>query len=349
MNIKTRASSATHRSWIFRPFPTWKWLKSIRHLRVLCLLGLALAAGTFENRASAVGAITPFTSMEAESGLLGGGATVRTLVTPVNSDSSPELEASGHAFVQLNATGQSLTVTNNTGQTNAALNLRYSINDAPLGGGTNATLDVYVDGIFRQAINLTSKQTWCYQTGGGTKGSSKDPTFGKPHIFYDEVHFFINGPAILPGSTITFQKGATNNSSFYWLDVVDMENPPPPLGQPNGSLSITNAPYGAVPNNPAFDSTAAIQSCINAAQSQGKTVWVPAGTYYLNGSSGLNSSGITIQGAGMWYSTIYANPTLPTSPGNIITPTSCTIQDFSCLTPVPLGQAPGREMVAALM
>ncbi len=113
--------------------PMTKWI------RILCVLGVALAVADFANRAWAVGAVTPFTSVEVESGKLGGGAMVRTLITPNNSDSSPELEASGHAFVQLNATSQSVTLTNNTVQNVTALNLRYSIADAPTGGGANAT------------------------------------------------------------------------------------------------------------------------------------------------------------------------------------------------------------------
>src|SRR5580692_10149970 len=53
------------------------------------------------NRAHAtVGATTPFVSYEAEDGFLGGGATIYYLTnSPTTEYSSPELEASGHAFV----------------------------------------------------------------------------------------------------------------------------------------------------------------------------------------------------------------------------------------------------------
>jgi len=299
--------------------------------RGLWLLAVALAFLECGNKACAtVGAVTPFVSVEAESGALGGGATIQALTAPpTSSDSSPTLEASGHAYVQLNATGQFVTLTNNTGQNITALNVRYSIADAPTGGGITNTLDLYVDGVFRQAISVNSKQTWCYQSSGSQHGWSKNPSSGKPHIFYDETHFFITGAAVAPGSTITFQQDSSNTASFYWLDVVDMENPPAPLSQPANSLSIVS--YGAAANNPAVDSTAAIQNCINAAQSQRKLVWIPPGTYYLNTpAASLSATGITIQGAGMWYSTVYANPTLPdSSAGNILTPTSCTVQDLT--------------------
>ena len=278
----------------------------------------------------AQGASMPFKSVEAESGTLGGGAVIRSLaLPPPNSQSSPELEASGHAFVQLNATGQSVTLANNTGQNITALNVRYSIPDSAGGGGITATLAVYVNGTFRQTITLNSKQTWCYQTSGSEHGWNQTPSYGQPHIFYDETHFFLNAPAVAPGSTIMFRKDSGNSASFYWLDVVDMENPPGPLSQPANSLSIVS--YGAVANDPARDSTAAIRNCISAAQSQGKSVWVPQGTFYLNDPSGSMgvATGITIEGAGMWYSTLYSNPTLPASPSNILEPHSCVVRNLT--------------------
>lgn len=298
-------------------------------IRYVCLLSVALGVSYYGNKAYAAGAHTPFVSYEAEFGTLGGGATIQALTaSPTNSfPIPPTQEASGEAYVVLNATGQSLTLANNTGQNITALNLRYAIPDSSGGGGITATLNLYVNGVFRQAVNLTSRQSWWYET-SNNNGSTEDPATGSPHDFFDETHFFITGAAVAPGSTIKFQKDSANTASFYWLDVVDMEAPPAALSQPANSLSILS--YGAVSNNPSFDSTAAIQNCINAAQSQGKTVWIPAGTYYLNSSpAGLTASGITIQGAGMWYSVIYANqPTTNASP-NILRPTSCTVKDLA--------------------
>ena len=61
-----------------------------------------------------------------------------------------------------------------------------------------------------------------------------------------------------------------------------------------------------------MDSTSAIQQTINDAQSQGKSVWIPQGRFIVTGA-GLTATGVTIEGAGMWYSTIYRNLTLPAS------------------------------------
>jgi hypothetical protein len=298
-------------------------------IQLSCALVTAIASLSINGKAYAAGANTPFKSIEFESGALGGGATVRTLSNFSSNQSSPELEASGHSFVQLNGTGQSASLVNNTGQSITALNLRYCIPDSSGGGGISSTINLYVNGVFRQSINVNSIQTWCYEANIGSHGWNQSPSSGNPHIFWDETHFFINSPAVPAGATITFQKDSGNAAAFYYLDVVDMENPPGPLSQPANSLSITS--YGAVANNSSVDSTAAIQNCINAAQSQGKIVWVPSGTYYLNTpSASLSATGVTIQGAGMWYSVIYAHPTLPDSSAqNILYPTSCSVQDIA--------------------
>jgi hypothetical protein len=50
-------------------------------------------------------------------------------------------------------------------------------------------------------------------------------------------------------------------------------------------------------------------NCISAAQSQGKAVWIPKGTYKITSSINL-PTGITIQGAGIWNTTVVGDPAL---------------------------------------
>src|SRR5882762_4881875 len=286
---------------------------------------------------AAVGATTPFTSYEAETGSVGGGATAVSLTSPPTTQySSPTLEASGHAYVQLTGTGQYVRWTNNTGHPITFINVRESIPDASSGGGITATLDLYVNGAFRQALNLNSKQTWLYE-GTSYQGNDQNPADGDPRVFFDESHAFITGAAIAPGSTFSLQKDASNTAAFYYIDVIDVENPPAPIAQPANSISITscgavsdNTPTNGAGDSNAADSTAAIQNCINQAQSQGKILWIPAGTFYLKGTAGLTANGITIEGAGMWYSTIYRDVPRPNANGlaAIFSVTSCTVKNF---------------------
>jgi hypothetical protein len=102
------------------------------------------------HKGCAVGATTPFISYEAEAGGVNGGASIVSLTSPPTTQySSPALEASGHAYVQLTGTGQSVQWTNNTGQSINFINLRACIPDSPAGGGITATLDLYVNGAMR--------------------------------------------------------------------------------------------------------------------------------------------------------------------------------------------------------
>ena len=121
--------------------------------------GAAGASGA-DGGGSKIGATTPFTSYEAEAGRLGGGAMiVRLSAMPTTEFSSPELESSGHAYVRLDGAGQYVEWTNVTGRELTAINVRASLPDAPGGGGVAATLDLFVDGQFRQALNLSSTLT----------------------------------------------------------------------------------------------------------------------------------------------------------------------------------------------
>src|ERR1700721_4828118 len=85
--------------------------------RLYKLLLIVAAILCTQHQAHAVGADTPFTSVEVESGTLGGGAAVESLTQSLitSGQSSPQLEASGHAYVQLTGTGQSVGLVNNTG------------------------------------------------------------------------------------------------------------------------------------------------------------------------------------------------------------------------------------------
>ena len=289
------------------------------------------SGGSGGARVAAVGATTPFTSFEAEAGVLGGGAAVVSLTTPPSTRfSSPELESSGHAYVALTAPGQYVEWTNTTGKAITAINVRASIPDAPAGNGITATLDLYVNGAMRQTLTLNSKQTYGYEGGDNHyNNETQNPADGNPRTFFDEVHTFISGAAVPAGGTIRLEKSASNSATFYDIDVVDLEAPPAALAQPAGSLSI--ADYNAKPNDSNIDNSAAMQNAINAAQSQAKTLWIPAGTWYIKSTGGLTATGITIQGAGMWYSTVYRDVPLPnnTPLGAIFNLDTCKVKNFA--------------------
>src|SRR3984885_12014013 len=136
---------------------------------------------------SVAGATTPFTTYEAPEATLGGGASVVSLTSaPTSEYDSPQGEADGHAYVQLTQPGQSVQWTNNTGQPINFINVRASIPDSATGGGMTATLDLYVNGTFRQALNMNPIQSWQYEGNNNYNGSDQNPADGDPRDFWDE-------------------------------------------------------------------------------------------------------------------------------------------------------------------
>ena len=313
-------------------------------IHVPCLLITAIILLYSNNQIYAVGATTPFISYEAEAGTLGGGAAIVALTSPSTTEfSSPQLEASGHAYVHLAATGQNVVFTNNTGQAISALNIRYSIPDSSGGGGISNTIDLYVGGVYRGAISVNSFQTWVYETSSSYNGMSQVPSAGNAHVFWDEVSFFVPGGSIPAGGTFTLQKDSANSAAYYNIDVVDLETPPAPLSQPANSLSILS--YGAQSNNPSFDNTTAIQNCINAAQSATQAVWIPAGTFYINPPSAFQIRNITIQGAGPWYSEILSTSVKWTN-AFMFNANSASFKNF-CIDETKTSSTPGEDAFTA--
>lgn len=247
------------------------------------------------------GAVVPFTTYEAENGAVTGGSVVRMTGLPSVSDQTPELEASGRAFVQLTNTGDRLSFANVRAAN--ALVLRHCIPDAPAGGGITATLSLYVNGVFRQKLTLSSQYNWLYSDSTpNSNGQSNDPTItnAKPHVFWDETRDLITG-GVQAGDTLTLQKDADDTAAYYRVDLVDLETVSPPLPPPPAGSYLSVTDYGA-DGSDAVDDTAAIQSCINAAKAQGKHVWIPAGTYYQSANLSLDS--VTVQAAGMWHTNL---------------------------------------------
>ncbi len=257
-----------------------------------------------------VGATTPFTTIEAEAGTLGGGARVRSISpgAAVPTVATLELEASSYALVELKNTNDSVTITNTTGKKANTLVVRASIPDAPTGGGITASLNLYVDGAFRQAISLSSAQAWNYR--GSTTNPDDPKAAGMPYRFYNEFPVWVTGAPIAAGSKLTLRKDAANTAAVYDVDSVDLEDVGAARPQPANSLSVVT--YGA---DPAFgkDSTVAVQTAVNDARTQGKSVWIPPGKYLTNSLAPLplDFTGVKVQGAGMWYSTIYRKVPLP--------------------------------------
>jgi hypothetical protein len=239
------------------------------------------------------GATLPYTELEAESAVMTGG----TLLGPGRTVGTIPAESSGRMAVQLNNLNDAVTF-NNVPAFNAIV-VRYVIPDSAGGGGTSATLSLYINGAFIQKLNLTSKYSWAY--GGWGIPYNQSPSGGSPVHYYDETRALL-ASSYAAGSSVMLRKDSGDTAAYYVVDLIDLEMVGAAIAQPAGSLSA--ASYGAVPND-GGDDTTALQNLINAAQSQGKVAYIPEGTYEI--SSPLSLPAVAIQGAGMWRTVIHQN------------------------------------------
>lgn len=263
---------------------------------------LAFAASLLSARAFS-GASVPWTTYEAEDMTISGG----TILGPQYGPNVVASESSGRRCVQLNGTGQYVQFTASAAAN--SLVVRYSVPDTANGTGTNYTISLYLNGTLVAKLPVTSQYSWLY----GDYPYLNNPASGSPRNFYDEVR--TNGLVINPGDVVRVQKDGTDTAAYYVIDLVELENIAAPIPQPGNSLSIMS--YGAGGTG-ATDDTTPLVNCIAAAISQNKSVWLPAGTYKITSSIDLPSN-LTVQGAGMWHSTLVGDATLYTTSSRRVT------------------------------
>jgi hypothetical protein len=258
----------------------------IVRLSLLLLAGLSLgAAGPFR------GAAVPWATYEAEDM-----AATGQELGPRYEPGLVETEASGQKCVALTAAGQYVEF---TARENAnALVLRYSLPDSESGGGIDSTVGLYQNGKLISRVPLTSRYSYLY----GAYPFTNHPKDGHPRNFFDEVR--VQGLTIARNDVLRLQTDAANESCI--IDFVDLEQAPPPLEPPPHSLAVNDPRFAAAGDGQA-DDTAALRQCVAAARKDGKTVWLPPGIFKITGDIDV-PAGVTIQGAGMWHTTLAGDP-----------------------------------------
>ncbi|MDJ0341906.1 discoidin domain-containing protein [Streptomyces sp. H10-C2] len=238
------------------------------------------------------GANMPYDMYEAENGVLGGGAAV---VGPNRTVGDLAGEASGRKAVTLNSTGSSVEFT--TKASTNTLVTRFSIPDAPGGGGINSTLNVYVDGVFLKAIDLTSKHAWLY---GAEAGPSNSPGAGGPRHIYDEGNLLL-GTTVPAGHKIKLQKDAANTTT-YAIDFINLEQTAP----------IAN-PDPAKYTVPAGFTQQDVQNALDKVRMDATGtlvgVYLPPGDYPTANKFQVYGKAVKLVGAGPWYTRFQAPAT----------------------------------------
>jgi hypothetical protein len=233
------------------------------------------------------GANMPYEMYEAEDGATGGGAAV---VGPNRTVGDLAGEASGRRAVTLNSTGSYVQWT--TRASTNTLVTRFSIPDAPGGGGTTSTLNVYVNNTFLKAVTLTSRYAWLY---GDEAGPNNSPSSGAPRHIYDEANVLL-GTTVPAGSTIKLQKDAANGGTFA-IDFVNLE-------QVTAAANPDPARY-AVPSGFTHQ---AVQDALDRARQDANLigVYLPSGDYQTASKFQVYGKPVRIVGAGPWFTRFQA-------------------------------------------
>jgi hypothetical protein len=230
------------------------------------------------------GANMPYDMYEAEDGVVGGGATV---VGPNRTIGDLAGEASGRKAVTLNSTGSFVEFT--TRASTNTLVTRFSIPD-----GVNTTLNIYVDGTFSKAINLTSHFAWLY---GAETSPNNSPSPGTQRHIYDEANVFLNS-TVPAGHRIRLQKDAANTTN-YAIDFINLEQVTP-VANPDPARYAVPAGFAQQ------DVQNALDRVRNDTTGNLIGVYLPTGDYQTSSKFQVSGKPIRVIGAGPWFTRFLA-------------------------------------------
>lgn len=158
--------------------------------------------------------------------------------------------------------------------------IRYSMEDAPAGGGIDATIILRNTTTSQNtAVPITSKYAWLY---GPENAETNNPAMGEARRVFDHVRAKLD---ISPGDFIRIDHGLDTNS--VWIDFIETEVIPETNTPPANATIVT----------PGDD----LQTVLDSA-SDGDVIFVSAGTYTFSDALRIYDS-ITLLGAGMWHTT----------------------------------------------
>lgn len=259
------------------------------------------------------GARVDFLEQEAENS-----ATTGTVIGPDRTAYTLAAEASGRRAVRL-VPGQHVEFV--LPRATNAITVRYSIPDAPRGGGITAPLHVTVDGKARQTMTLTSRYSWLYnqypfsndptadllhpdwwvtECGCVPAATTPAPVFGKPFRpmrFYDEQRLPL-GRTHRAGARLRLSAPPGSAAAWTVIDLMDSHLVAPPHVR---KAAVNVLAFGADPRGHR-EAAGAFDRAIAAARRLRLPVYVPPGTYQVNRHIVVND--VTIEGAGSWHTLI---------------------------------------------
>ncbi|WP_222947880.1 glycosyl hydrolase family 28-related protein [Micromonospora aurantiaca (nom. illeg.)] len=259
------------------------------------------------------GATVDYVEQEAEHG-----RTTGAVIGPDRSAYTLAGEASGRRAVRL-LPGQYVELA--LPRATNALTVRYSIPDAPGGGGITAPLRVSVGHAPARTMTLTSQYAWLYNQYPFTNDPGADllhpdwwitecscvpaattpaPVISKPfrpHHFYDEQRLLL-GRTHRAGEVVRLTAPRGTAAAWTVIDLVDAHLVAPPRVVPRAvnALSFGADPTGRRESADAFDRAVAYARRVD------RPLYLPPGTYQVNRHIIVDD--MTIAGAGSWYTIV---------------------------------------------
>ncbi|WP_374538582.1 glycosyl hydrolase family 28-related protein [Micromonospora aurantiaca (nom. illeg.)] len=259
------------------------------------------------------GATVDYVEQEAEHG-----RTTGAVIGPDRSAYTLAGEASGRRAVRL-LPGQYVELA--LPRATNALTVRYSIPDAPGGGGITAPLRVAVGHAPARTMTLTSQYAWLYNQYPFTNDPGADllhpdwwitecscvpaattpaPVISKPfrpHHFYDEQRLLL-GRTHRAGEVVRLTAPRGTAAAWTVIDLVDAHLVAPPRVVPRAvnALSFGADPTGRRESADAFDRAIAYARRVD------RPLYLPPGTYQVNRHIIVDD--VTIAGAGSWYTIV---------------------------------------------
>ena len=125
---------------------------------------------------------------------------------------------------------------------------------------------------------------------------------------FDERHFLLENDnkelmELEEGDVLTIRR-TDKKADELGIDFIELEQAPEAKGAPSNSISITDAPYSAVPNDGQDDSKAFLDA-LKDADKENKTLYIPVGTFDFDRKLVLSATDMRITGAGIWHTQLH--------------------------------------------
>ena len=214
-----------------------------------------------------------------------------------------EMEASNQSYVQLTKEDSSLRFT--VKKAANAMTLRFTMPE-DASGELEISVERNGELLGKKTVELDNSSAWQYVK----ENDVFDENIAGSHsrFRFDERHFLLENDnkelmELEAGDVLTIRR-TDKKADELGIDFIELEQAPEAKGAPSNSISITDAPYSAVPNDGQDDSKAFLDA-LKDADAENKTLYIPEGTFDFDQKLVISATDMRITGAGIWHTRLH--------------------------------------------